>query len=508
MNEVFEDLRAAVFSVWQRRWLALAVAWGVCVLGWLIVALIPNAYESEARIYVQLDDVLAEQLKIAGGTEREIKRIRSTLVSSVNLEKIIRSTRLGEGVQSQKDLETAIADLTENLAIESQEDNLFEIKAEIGKGDLSDVENAKLAQHVVQKLIDIFREENIAGSRGDLAETIVFLDQQLDERKLELEAAEQRRLAFEAQNPDLIGGTATLSGKRQLLRSDLRDVEADLAAAQSALAAINGQLSSTPRMIAGFAPSGDGGTRQALAEARGQLAAMQARGLTGSHPDIKALNKQIALLARQAAREPSGMTGSPNPAYSSLISIKAERQANVQSLASRQAALQSELAALMASQSNEPAVAAEATRISRDYEVLKDNYDELLQNREEMKLRGQVENERSSFKFEGIDPPTAPQSPSAPNRPLLLVGVLFAGLAAGVGTAFAVGHLRSTFATTARLERALDLPVLGAISHTMTDAARRLRDQRMRYFTAGTASLGGLCLILLAVEFFQRGTVA
>ncbi|MGB3739852.1 MAG: XrtA system polysaccharide chain length determinant [Pontixanthobacter sp.] len=508
MNEVFEDLRAAVFSVWQRRWLALGVAWAVCVLGWLAVALIPNAYESEARIYVQLDDILAEQLKIAGGTEREIKRIRSTLVSSVNLEKVIRSTRLGDGVQSQKDLETAIADLTEALTIESEEDNLFEIKAEIGKGDLSDADNAKLAQNVVQKLIDIFRNANLAGNRGDVAETIIFLDQQLDERKLELEAAEQRRLAFESANPDLIGGTATLSGKRQLLRSDLRDVEADLAAAQSALAAIDGQLSTTPRTIAGFATNNGGGTRQALAEVRGQLSAMQARGLTVSHPDIKALNKQIELLARQASRDTPGNTGLPNPAYSSLVSIKAERQANVQSLASRQAALQSELAALMASQSNEPAVAAEATRISRDYEVLKDNYDELLQNREEMKLRGQVENERSSFKFEVIDPPTAPQSPSAPNRPLMLIGVLLAGLAAGVGVAFAVGHLRSTFATTAKLERALDLPVLGAISHITTDAARVIRDKRLRYLTAGTASLGGLCLILLAVEFFQRGTVA
>ncbi len=507
MNEVFEDFRAAVFSVWQRRWLALAVAYMVCVLGWLVVALVPNSYESEARIYVQLDDVLAEQLEIAGGTEREIRRIRSTLVSSVNLAKVIRSTRLGEGLESQKDLETAIADLTETLTIRSEEDNLFELKAEIGRSDFSDAENAELAQDVVQKLIDIFREENLAGNRGDVAETIVFLDRQLDERKLELEAAEQRRLNFEAENPDLVGGTATLSGKRQLLRSDLRDVDADLAAAQSALAAINGQLSSTPRSIAGAATNG-GGARQALAEARGQMASLQARGLTGSHPDIVALNKQIALLARQAARENPSASGSPNPAYSSLVSIKAERQANVQALASRRAALQSELAALTASQANEPAAAAEATRISRDYEVLKENYDELLQNREEMKLRGQVENERSSFKFEVIDPPTAPQTPSAPNRPLLLIGVLVAGLAAGIGAAFAVGQLRSTFATTVKLERALDLPVLGAISHSMTDAARQLRDRRMRYFAAGTASLGGLCLILLAAEFFQRGTVA
>lgn len=506
MNEVFEDLRAAVFSVWQRRWLALAVAWGVCLAGWLVVALIPNSYESEARIYVQLDDVLADQLKIAGGTEREITRIRQTLTSSVNLQKVVRSTRLGEEVTTQTDMENAIANLTENVTVRSEEDNLFELSAEIGRSDLSDSENAKLAQNVVQKLIDIFREENLAGNRGDVAETIVFLDQQLEERKRELEAAEQRRLAFEAENPDLVGGTGTLSNKRQMLRSDLRDVEADLAAAQGSLAAINGQIASTPRTI--VTPGAAGGARGALAEARGRLATLQARGMTDSHPDIVALNKQIDLLKSQAANENPNLTGTPNPAYSSLVSIRTERQANVQALSSRRAALQAEMASLMASQANEPAVAAEANRISRDYQVLKDNYDRLLQDREDMKLRGQVENERSSFKFEVIDPPTTPQKPSAPNRPLLLIGVLFAGIAAGIGVAFAIGLLRSTFATTAKLERALDLPVLGAISTTMTDAARDLRAKRMKYFFGGTAALGGLCVILLAVEFVQRGMVA
>ena len=59
MNLILEEARAALWTVWNRRWLALAVAWGICVLGWLAVAMIPNSYESKARLFVQLDDVLA-----------------------------------------------------------------------------------------------------------------------------------------------------------------------------------------------------------------------------------------------------------------------------------------------------------------------------------------------------------------------------------------------------------------------------------------------------------------
>lgn len=505
MNEVFDEFRSAIHSIWHRRWLALAVAWGVCVVGWLVIAMIPNSYESKARIYVQLDDVLAQQIGIANGGEREIQRVRQTLVSSVNLEKVVRSTKLAEGIADQRAMEGAIGSLAEKVAVKSEEDNLFELTATIGQGHLSDAENAKLSQEVVQKLIDIFREENIAGNRGEVAETVVFLDQQLEERKAELEAAEQRRLAFEAEHPELIGGSTALTTRITAMRTELRGVEADLAAAQSALAAINGQIAGTPQTIAS---PGGGSAQGALMQARSQLAGMQARGLTDSHPDIVAVKRQIALLEPQAARESAGGGGTPNPAYTSLVSIRAERQANVQAMTARKAALQSDLAGIMANQADEPAVAAEANRISRDYKVLKDKYDELLQDREEMRLRGQVENERSSFRFEVIDPPTVPRAPAAPNRLLLVIGVLFAGVAAGAGAAFAMGMINSTFATTGKLESAMDLPVLGAISHNWNEAGRELRRKRQRQFIGASAALGGLCFVLLAVEFLQRGTTA
>lgn len=506
MNEVFAELRTAAHSVWHRKWLALAIAWVVCILGWLVVAMIPNSYESEARIYVQLDDVFTKQIGIQGDGERDINRVRQTLSSSVNLEKVIRSTKLGEGVTSQRAMDSAIATLAKNVTVKSEESNLFELTARVGHSDLSDSENAALAHDVIQKLIDIFREENIAGDRGDVAETLVFLDQQLEDRKRDLEAAERQRLIFEAQNPELIGGSQAMSAKIDTLRADLRGVDADLAAGQSALAAINGQLSGTPRTLRTAGDSG--GARGALGQVQAQLASAQARGLTDSHPDIVALKRQVALLQRQAANESPEVGGSPNPAYSSMVSIRAEREANVQSLAARKAALQSELSLLTSNQASEPAAAAEANRISRDYEVLRKNYDELLQDREDLKLRGDAANERSSFRFEVIDPPTTPRVPTAPNRPLLLIGVLFAGIGAGIGGAFAIGHLRSTFATTSKLQRAIGLPVLGAISTSLTDAARDLRRKRMRKFSAALGALGGLAVILVVVEFIQRGMVA
>lgn len=505
MQEVFDEIRSALHTVWNRRWLALAVAWVVCILGWLAIAFIPNSYESRARIYVELEDVLSEQLDISGDGKQAITKVRQTLVSAVNLERVVRNTKLGDEVATDQEMQKAIADLTENIVVRSEQDNLFEITATIGKSSLSDAENAALSKDVVQNLIDIFRESNIAGNRGEVADTIAFLDQQLDDRKRELEEAEQRRLVFEAQHPDLIGGTGSVAARLQGMRTEMRGIDADVAAAQSALAAINGQLASTPRSIM---TAESGGARAALMQAQSQLAAMRARGLTDSHPDVQSQTRQIAALREQAANEPAGAGGAPNPAYTSLQSIRAERQANVQALQARKAALQSEISGLIAAQADEPTVAAEANRISRDYEVLKEKYDELLKDREEMRLRGQVETERSAFQFEVIDPPTAPRTPSAPNRPILLLGVLVLGMGAGAGAAFVMGQLKSSFTTADKLERSLDLPVIGTISRSMTDASRKHKALRFKQFLAGAGGLAGVCFLLLVVEIIQVGSVA
>ena len=442
MNLVLEELRAALWTVWNRRWLALAVAWGVCLLGWLVVALIPNSYTSEARLYVQLDDVLAEQIGIgAASREKDIQRIRQTLTSAVNFEKVVRSTRIGQTATTPAQIERAVKKLAEDVKVVGDEKNVFQIAATSGRSDLSDAENAQLAQDIAQRMIDIFREENLGGTRGEMRETLGFLDEQLAERQRELEEAEQRRLTFEAQHPELIGGPAAISAQLGAARSELRSIEADLGAARSALAALDGQLAGTPR-------------------------------------------------------------------WTSLQAMRVERQSAVHSLQSRAAALQAEIASISASQAQEPGVAAEAQRISRDYEVLREQYDKLLKDREELRLRGQVETERNAIQFEVVDPPSTPRVPSAPNRPLLLFGVLFVGLAAGAGSAFALGQAKGTFATATKLERTFELPVIGTISHTMTEAARALQLRRLKLFAAAAGSLGGLFVVLLALEFVQRGMVA
>lgn len=505
MTSIYEEVRIALHGIWHRRWIALGVAWAVCLLGWLVVAMVPNSYESKARIFVQIDDVLADQIGIGGDRKRDIERVRQTLTSAVNLEKVIRATRLGDKVTTDKQMQSAVESLGKQVTVVSQQDNLFEITGTAGGGGRNDAENAKLAQDVVQKMIDIFREENLAGGRGEMTDTLAFMDQQLADRKKALEEAELKRTEFESKNAGFIPGAGSLTTRLEAARNQMRDVESNLLAAQSALASINGQLSGTPQTIA--IPGVSGGAKGALAQAMSDLGSMRARGLTDSHPDVISAKAQIANLQKAAAGEGGG-GGAPNPAYSSLVSIKADREASLVSLQSRRASLQAEISQLTAQQYSEPTVAAEAARINRDYDVLKEQYDKLLRDREQLRLRGQVETERDAVKFEVIDPPTMPRGPAAPDRPLLLFLVLIVGIGAGCGGAFALGQLKSAYSTTGQLERATGLPVLGAISEAITRDMRAQRAKRLKYWAGGVAGLFVVLFVLLGVEMLKRGMVA
>lgn len=507
MNGIYEEVRIALHSVWQRRWLALAIAWVVCLLGWLAVAMVPNTYESKARIFIQIDDVLADQIGIGSGDRRrDIDRVQQTLTSAVNLEKVIRSTPLGDKITTDKQMESATQGLAQHIKVVSQQDNLFEITATAGYGNFTEAQNAKLAQDIVQKMIDIFREGNLAGGRGEMSGTLQFMDQQLADRQKDLEAAEQKREAFEAQNAGMLPGSGGLAARLDATRSQLADVETSLVGAQSALSSINGQLAGTPQTI--VMPGAQGGAKGALAQAQSQLLDARARGLTDDHPDVIAIKSQIASLQKQAAKEGSQTYGTPNPAYASLQSIKADREASIATLQARKASLQADLAGMTAKQYSEPSVAAEAARINRDYDVLKDQYDKLLRDREALRLRGQVESERDAVKFEVIDPPTTPRSPVAPNRSLLMMLVLAIGIGSGCAAAFALGQARSTFATTGQLERATGIAVIGQVSESLTRAARRRRMKHLRWFAGGTVGLVGVYVLLLAIEVMKRGMVA
>lgn len=514
MNGLYDEFRVALHSVWTRRWLVLAVAWGICILGWLAIASIPNRYDSRARLLVDVNQILPDEVQSAAmGGRQQIDQIRETLTSARNLEKVAVTTGLLPAGAAEREKAGAVAMLQQSIKVVPQQDNIFEITSSVGVGSLSDADNAKLASGVLDSLITVFRDDQLRGGRMNAREGLKFLDAQIADREKALRDVEGRRAAFEAQNIGLIpGGAGSPAQRVEAARAELSQIDTQLAAAQAALAVANSQIAATPATInvPGMGGVGGGVARQQLAGAQNELSSLRARGLTDAHPDVIALKSQITSLKAIADREGTGGGGgnAQNPAYASLAAMRAERQATVGALSARKAQLSGDIARITSQQIQNPGIAAEYDRINGEHGALKTQYDRLLAQREQVRLRGDVQTETDAIKVELLDPPTKPTSPAAPNRPLFLTLVLFMGIGGGIAAAFGLSQVRASYATAAKLERASGLPVIGSITEVVTPERHVERKKRLVWLGSGAGALVGLYALLLVAEFIQRGMVA
>jgi polysaccharide chain length determinant protein (PEP-CTERM system associated) len=506
MSGLIDHLRIVFHTIWLRRWIALAVAWAIAVLGWAVVAQIPNSYESKARVFVQLNSILPNAVGIsAADQQKDVDTIRQTLTSAVNLEKVVRGTDLANTVKTDRDVADRVAALSKAIKITAEQDNLFSI---VATGS-----SPKVASQVVQKLIDIFVEQNLSGDRDETSASLKFLDAQLEQRQKQLADADAKRADFQNRYLGSLPGTGSLTDRMSAARSAMAQVDSDLAAAQSGLSVVTAQMAGTPANIAGMAGSVSAGPARARLNAiQGQLADARSKGYTENHPDVIALRSQLAAAQAAARNEPlvgaGGGGSASNPAYVSLRSIQADKQAQVASLNARKAQLQRDLDAITAKLAGDPAVAAQQSQIDNDYQVLKDGYAKLLADREAIKLRGQAQSQTDSVKFSVIDPPSAPRVPASPNRPLLLTGVLIAAIGAGAAASFAIGQFKTTYATAGRLEKASGMPVIGSIGEMVTKAQIAQRRRLLYYYGGAVGALGAAYVALLGVEMLQRGLAA
>ena len=513
MDGLYEQFRIALHSVWKRRWLALAVAWGLCLAGWLAVALIPNSYESKAKVFAEMQSILPDRIGVtAAERQQDLLRVKQMLMSSENLEKVVRRTDLNLLVASDRDLAAQVSSVREAVKITAQQDNLFEISATLSAPGLTNAQNARAAAAVVQNLLDLFVEENLSGARAETGRTLGILDSELKRLEGQLQEAERQRVEFEQQFLGLLPGEGSISQRQSAARAELSNIEQQLVVAQGAVNAMRGQLASTPATLpVPGAVGGVGGFAGQLAALEGQLAQAHGKGWTDSHPDVITLRSQIERLrpmAEREARSGGGGTSTPNPAHASLRTLLGEREAQLSALTMRKNQLQQGMGMLAQKQSSEPGVMSEQARLSRDYEVLKRQYDQLLENREQVRLRGDVQTKSDAVNFQIIEPPTQPKVPVAPNRPLLLTLILFAAIAAGIGVAFAKGQIQTTFPTHKKLEQVTGLPVLGSVSQVFSAEARAERKQRLKWFAGASGALAGGYALLMIVEFWQRSMVA
>jgi polysaccharide chain length determinant protein (PEP-CTERM system associated) len=475
MDDMRSLLQRFTFSIWRKRWIALAIAWVLCIAGWFAVAAIPNQYEASSRIYVDSDAVLTPLLRglaLDNTPTSQLDLLEHTVLSRPNLEKLISKTDLELSVSGPADLERLVFSLADNIKITPQTRNLFTISYR--------TTSAKLAYDVVQTMLTIFIESKTGTNRTDMENAKQFLDQQITQYEQKLRLSEAKRAEFRIKYMDLLpqdanGGLSHL----EAARNSLAQLQEKLKDAQQHRDLVKQQLDATPEML----DPGDaeavglgGGGNTLLQDAQRHLAELKLK-YTDQHPDVIAARQMIEQLksgaladsaaasATAAAPRPAGarLRGIPNPVHEQLKLQMLEADSAIATLQRQIADQTKDRDKLEAIARGVPGLMAEYADLNRDYDVLRKNHEELLSRREEMRIASAADTEAEKVKLEVVDPPQVPQNPVAPKRVLMDTAVLALGLAGGIGFAMMLLQFDSSFQTVDEL-RKLDLPVAGSIS--------------------------------------------
>lgn len=494
-------------STWQYRWFGVAAAWIICLAGWIVVGVIPDQYQSEAKVYIDTDTLLRPLLKglaVSNDADQQVSVMLRTLITRPNIEQVIRLTDPHAASLSPAAMQDRITAVQKDVSLRSLgAKNLF--------GVAYTSRDPAYAQAVTQSLVSILVDSNVGDQRRDVEGVQSFISERVAEYERLLRETEKRRANFKAANLEYFvnGGTDARLDKA---KQDLASAQADLDAATTRRNSIMAQLNGTPAIlnVAAAAPiilnSNAGGRGTALAEAESRLEDLRSR-YTDSYPDVVATQKLVNRLKAEAAKNSSGSAadgnhqGISNPVYVALRSKLSDEQTNVALGQHRVAQAQADLENTKRVMEKAINVERQYADIDRDYEVLHKQYEELLQRRESARLSQAVGDQQSSMVFRIVEPPQQPEHPIAPNRILFNSGVLLLGLGGGLAFAFLLGMNAERFVVSDQLRAAFDVPIIGIISNVRHAAdAERMRKAVVAVSGAVALLLIGYVTILLVFQ--------
>lgn len=497
MRFLQSEALSIVSHFWRYKWLSLAAAWAICAAGWIGVSLIPTMYEASARVYINADGLLTPLLRglaIDDNPARHVDYLRRTLLSRPNLEQAIHLANLDVGVTGPAARDALIRNLASHVEITPQTENLITIAYRST--------NPTAVRNVVQSLLTIFAENTTGSNRAEMQNAQAFLDQQIADYEKQLRDAEARRAAFHEKYMDILPGPGGAASRLDSAREEVGRLSASLMEALSRRNEIQKELSlvpqfldltSTPQVVVNGQPTTP---EQRLSEARAHLADLLQTD-TDRHPDVIALRQEIAELEAQVKEDKSGRGGG-TPKSQVVNSVYEQLKVSLVGVGSQVAALQKQLGEaqdrlqkLEPEARSVPGVEAKALDLDRDYGILKKNYEELLSRRLSAQMTEAADTKADKIQFRIIDPPQVPTFPVAPNRPLLLSGVLVVAILAALGVPVLLMQLDQSFATLSRL-RELGLPVLGSVSRSALAHIRRRERAQL-------AGICGAALVLLMV---------
>jgi len=512
LDSLLEQLR----GLWRFRRTGMVLAWAALVLALIVITVLPDRYEASATVFVDTQTALSaatRNLAIDENTDAQIQLVREALLGGPQLGKIADDTGLTARARTPEERQRVIDKLRKEIQIVGG-------ATAPGAGTYLISYTNKDRQsslNVVDRFVNTWVQEALGGKEQGSVQAQQFLTQQIAELEKRLRDAEEALAAFKKEHVGLLPGEQADYFKR--LDTEL----ADLDAAQTKLSAATVRRNELQKQLRGEEPLVPGGAQQnataggappsdtatRLQQSQRQLDELLLN-YTEKHPKVIELRNTIAELQKRLADEieaarhgdtsAAAQTGlAASPVYQNLQLQNNQVGVEIAGLEADIANHRQRVAALRGMMNTAPEVEAQFSRLNRDYNVVKAQYEALVEQLGRVRL-GEQAAQTGVFRFDVVDPPRASFEPVFPKRPLLAIGALGAAIAVGGGVAFLLNLLRPAFSSVRHLRETMGLPVLGAVSMTWIERYdAQLRRSALR-LAGGVLGMVLLCGVYLATQ--------
>jgi polysaccharide chain length determinant protein (PEP-CTERM system associated) len=482
----------------RRTPLLIGMFAGIALAALAIGMVLPQKYTSRTVIFVEDSNIigpLMEGRAVPTGVNNRAAITRQVAFSSRVMQEILRTG----GWMAESPSKIKQADLTEDIIARTRVTNPGEHLIQITYTD----SDPRRAYRVTKRFADMVISESLATKERESREAFEFIDSQVRQYHSKLTDAENKLEQYRRTNPDARNGIeADVNARIGELRRQVETARMELGDQLSQETALQAQLSDENQVVRIQTHTGQLFARLAELEAERERLLVS---FTERHPDVVRVQHQIADLQEELRRDETlvrapastnsrqvGENAAMNPLYGELRSRLAETRSRTAAIRARissgQALLDQELGRSRWIASSESKIA----ELTRDYEVNRDLYQDLLRRRENARVSMNLDAESRGLSFRIEEPASIPVQASGVRLMHVAAGGLGLALFAPMGLLFAFVKLDPRVRSARQFEGNTHFPLLTVVPTYVTRRDRQLRTGRLM--------LGaGLCAAVFAI---------
>ncbi len=339
-----------------------------------------------------------------------------------------------------------------------------------------------------KRMAELFIEEGEQSKMNESQAAYEFIEKQVNEYLSKLTAVEEQLREFRSNNPDARPGLDTeVAGRITRLTSDIERTHLELRETMIRADSLQKQLSGEAAIT--ISQSKEGQYRAKIAELQTSLETLRL-DYKETYPDIVRLKHQIEDLKNSMNREIENRQNAKNKAGSSYMDESISLNPLYQQLRSDASSTETTIATLHARMNemnkmleNEYARArrihggeAALAKLTRDYQVNQEIYQDLLRRMERARVSKNLDRENQGLTFKIQEPAKIPLIPTGIRFMHFAIAGLVLGLAVPIGLIYIMLQIDPRVRFSQAISEDLNIPVLAEI-HQITS---KNDDRKMR----------------------------